>query len=81
MSFLNQPESAGSLRRHIAASLIQHHRSIERSNHALQPVSPASYGSSMEVSVDVFSLTACRTHRACINCDTVMKQILVFLIQ
>ncbi|KAI5601341.1 hypothetical protein POPTR_001G096200v4 [Populus trichocarpa] len=45
----DQPESAGSLRRHIAASLIQHHRSIERSNHALQPVSPASYGSSMEV--------------------------------
>ncbi|KAJ9173682.1 hypothetical protein P3X46_016795 [Hevea brasiliensis] len=45
----DQPESAGSLRRHIAASLIQHHLSIERSNHALQPVSPASYGSSMEV--------------------------------
>ncbi|KAJ4832349.1 hypothetical protein Tsubulata_002136 [Turnera subulata] len=45
----DQPESAGSLRRHIAASLIQHHRSIERSNRALQPVSPASYGSSMEV--------------------------------
>ncbi|XP_021668638.2 uncharacterized protein At5g41620 isoform X2 [Hevea brasiliensis] len=44
-----KPESAGSLRRHIAASLIQHHRSIERSNRALQPVSPASYGSSMEV--------------------------------
>ncbi|KAF2297620.1 hypothetical protein GH714_000276 [Hevea brasiliensis] len=45
----DQPESAGSLRRHIAASLIQHHLSIERSNHALQPVSPASYGSSVEV--------------------------------
>ncbi|CAK9172543.1 unnamed protein product [Ilex paraguariensis] len=28
---------------------MQHHRSIERNNHALQPVSPASYGSSMEV--------------------------------
>ncbi|CAI0444637.1 unnamed protein product [Linum tenue] len=46
---LVQPESAGSLRRHIAASLVQHHRSIERSNHALQPVSPASYGSSLEM--------------------------------
>ncbi|KAJ6415096.1 hypothetical protein OIU84_003989 [Salix udensis] len=45
----DQPESAGSLRRHIASTLIQHHRSIERSNRALQPVSPASYGSSMEV--------------------------------
>lgn len=45
----DQPESAGSLRRHIASSLIQHHRSIGRSNRALQPVSPASYGSSMEV--------------------------------
>ncbi|WCJ26423.1 hypothetical protein M5689_008239 [Euphorbia peplus] len=45
----SEPESASSLRRHIAASLIQHHRSIERSNRALQPVSPASYGSSMEV--------------------------------
>ncbi|CAN1254199.1 Uncharacterized protein At5g41620 [Linum perenne] len=48
-SSTDQPESAGSLRRHIAASLIQHHRSIERSNRALQPVSPASYGSSLEM--------------------------------
>ncbi|KDP25350.1 hypothetical protein JCGZ_20506 [Jatropha curcas] len=48
-SSTDQPESASSLRRHIAASLVQHHRSIERSNRALQPVSPASYGSSMEV--------------------------------
>ncbi|BBH03423.1 hypothetical protein Prudu_014295 [Prunus dulcis] len=48
----DQPESASSLRRHIAASLMQHHRTIERNklnNHILQPVSPASYGSSMEV--------------------------------
>lgn len=45
----DQPGSASSLRRHVAASLMQHHRSIERNNHALQPVSPASYGSSMEV--------------------------------
>ncbi|XP_031281447.1 uncharacterized protein At5g41620-like [Pistacia vera] len=44
-----QPESASSLRRHIAQSLIQHHRSIERSNRALPPVSPASYGSSLEM--------------------------------
>ncbi|KAF8380121.1 hypothetical protein HHK36_027593 [Tetracentron sinense] len=45
----DQPASASSLRRHVAASLMQHHRSIERNGHALQPVSPASYGSSMEV--------------------------------
>ncbi|KAK9279418.1 hypothetical protein L1049_013097 [Liquidambar formosana] len=44
-----QPPSASSLRRHVAASLIQHHRSIERNGRALQPVSPASYNSSMEV--------------------------------
>ncbi|XP_062029775.1 uncharacterized protein At5g41620-like [Rosa rugosa] len=44
-----QPASASSLTRHIAASLMQHHRSIGRNNHLLQPVSPASYGSSMEV--------------------------------
>ncbi|XP_059276294.1 uncharacterized protein At5g41620-like [Lycium ferocissimum] len=43
------PGSAGSLRRHVAASLMQHHRAIERTNHAIQPVSPASYGSSMEI--------------------------------
>ncbi|XP_030454125.2 uncharacterized protein At5g41620-like [Syzygium oleosum] len=45
----DQPESTSSLRRHVAASLMQHHRSIERNNRAIQPVSPASYGSSMEV--------------------------------
>ncbi|KAK6251378.1 hypothetical protein QQP08_009792 [Theobroma cacao] len=45
----DQPESASSLRRHIAQTLMKHHRSIEKNNHALQPVSPASYGSSMEV--------------------------------
>lgn len=33
----------------MAESLMQHHRLTERSNRALQPVSPASYGSSMEV--------------------------------
>ncbi|XP_019160665.1 PREDICTED: uncharacterized protein At5g41620-like isoform X2 [Ipomoea nil] len=41
--------SPGSLRRRVAASLMQHHRPIERNNHAIQPVSPASYGSSMEI--------------------------------
>lgn len=45
----DQPASASSLRKHVAASLMQHHRAIERNNHALQPVSPASYGSSMEM--------------------------------
>ncbi|XVF53012.1 hypothetical protein PTKIN_Ptkin05aG0064400 [Pterospermum kingtungense] len=47
--YLYQPESAGSLRRHIAQTLMKHHRSIEQNNHALQPLSPASYSSSMEV--------------------------------
>ncbi|XP_027361489.1 uncharacterized protein At5g41620-like [Abrus precatorius] len=45
----DQPASASSLRRHVAASLMQHHRAIERNNHALQPLSPASYCSSMEM--------------------------------
>lgn len=39
------------MRRHIAQSLMQHHRLIERSNNALRPVSPASFGSSMEVNI------------------------------
>ncbi|XP_057802714.1 uncharacterized protein At5g41620 [Salvia miltiorrhiza] len=43
------PGSSSSLRRHVAATLMQHHRSTERNNRALQPVSPASYGSSMEI--------------------------------
>ncbi|KAM7251528.1 hypothetical protein ACFE04_023411 [Oxalis oulophora] len=47
----SEPESAGggSLRKHIAASLMQHHRAIARSNRAPQPLSPPSYASSMEV--------------------------------
>ncbi|XP_073124561.1 uncharacterized protein At5g41620-like [Henckelia pumila] len=45
----DMPGSSSSLKKHVAATLMQHHRSIERSNHALQPVSPASYGSSMEL--------------------------------
>ncbi|CAI9784649.1 unnamed protein product [Fraxinus pennsylvanica] len=43
------PGSASSLKRQVAASLMQHHRSIERSHRAIQPVSPASYGSSLEI--------------------------------
>ncbi|KAL2926371.1 hypothetical protein RDABS01_033895 [Bienertia sinuspersici] len=45
----HQPASAGSLRRHIAASLMRHHQSSERNKHAMQPLSPASYGSSLEI--------------------------------
>ncbi|XP_074317705.1 uncharacterized protein At5g41620-like [Silene latifolia] len=45
----DHPASAGSLRRHIAASLMRHHQSAERNKHALQPLSPASYGSSLEM--------------------------------
>lgn len=46
-----QPASPSSLRRQVAASLIQHHRSIQRNGHALPPASPASSSSiaSMEV--------------------------------
>ncbi|KAL9246677.1 hypothetical protein vseg_020182 [Gypsophila vaccaria] len=45
----HHPASAGSLRRHIAASLMRHHQSAERNKQALQPLSPASYGSSLEM--------------------------------
>lgn len=45
----HQPASTSSLRRHVAATLIQHHKSIERNSRALQPASPASYSSSMEI--------------------------------
>ncbi|KAF5800847.1 putative protein BRANCHLESS TRICHOME [Helianthus annuus] len=42
--------NAGSLRRHVAASLTQHHRAIQRTHNAVRAVSPSSYGSSsMEV--------------------------------
>ncbi|KAK6918280.1 hypothetical protein RJ641_016702 [Dillenia turbinata] len=44
-----EPGSANSLGRHVAASLMQYHRFFERNGRALQPVSPASYSSSMEV--------------------------------
>ncbi|PKA56433.1 Uncharacterized protein AXF42_Ash014936 [Apostasia shenzhenica] len=39
----------GALGKHVADSLIQFHRSNERKSHALQPLSPAAYSSSMEV--------------------------------
>ncbi|KAK9698505.1 hypothetical protein RND81_08G109500 [Saponaria officinalis] len=42
----HHPASAGSLRRH---SLRRHHQSAERNTHAVQPLSPASYGSSLEM--------------------------------
>ncbi|KAE7999414.1 hypothetical protein FH972_003847 [Carpinus fangiana] len=45
----DSPATASSLRKHVAASLVQHRRSVQRNLCALQPVSPASYGSSMEV--------------------------------
>ncbi|GAB4844548.1 hypothetical protein Ancab_037930 [Ancistrocladus abbreviatus] len=45
----DQPGSTGSFHRQIAESLIRHHRSVNRNVCALQPVSPASYSSSMEV--------------------------------
>ncbi|KAK6947873.1 hypothetical protein RJ641_001346 [Dillenia turbinata] len=45
----DQPASASSLKRHIAASIMQRHQTMERKSHARQPVSPASYGSSLEV--------------------------------
>ncbi|KAI3987927.1 hypothetical protein MKX01_021041 [Papaver californicum] len=44
-----QLDSAGSIKRHIEASLMKHHHSIGRNSHALQPVSSASYSSSTEV--------------------------------
>ncbi|CAL9101055.1 unnamed protein product [Musa textilis] len=43
------PQSAGSLRRQVAASLVKHYKLNERNSRALQPVSPASYSSSMEI--------------------------------
>ncbi|RDX71952.1 hypothetical protein CR513_48630, partial [Mucuna pruriens] len=46
---LQLASSASSSRRHVAASLVQHCRSVERNGCALQPVSPACYSSSEEV--------------------------------
>lgn len=44
----DMPESLSKLRRHVAESLMQHHRSIEKRTRAAQTVSPSSCGSSME---------------------------------
>ncbi|AEE34205.1 intracellular protein transport protein USO1-like protein [Arabidopsis thaliana] len=44
----HQPESAGSIRRQIGQMLMKHHHLTERNDHALQPVSPTSYDSSLE---------------------------------
>ncbi|MQL94765.1 hypothetical protein Taro_027422, partial [Colocasia esculenta] len=54
---LHEPQSAGSLRRHLSESLIQRHKSADRSDHALQPVSPACYSSSMEVAAYNLAVT------------------------
>ncbi|XP_044492043.1 uncharacterized protein At5g41620-like [Mangifera indica] len=45
----HQPEKASSSSKHLATSLMKHHESDEMNCCALQPVSPASYGSSLEV--------------------------------
>ncbi|KAL2336102.1 hypothetical protein Fmac_010548 [Flemingia macrophylla] len=47
----DQPGSTSSSRRHFTASLVQHRRSDERNDSALQPVSPACYSSSASVEV------------------------------
>uniref|UniRef100_A0A803M4Z1 Enoyl reductase (ER) domain-containing protein n=1 Tax=Chenopodium quinoa TaxID=63459 RepID=A0A803M4Z1_CHEQI len=44
-----QPVSAGSFHRNIAASLLRNHRAVNRNGREIQPVSPPSYSSSMEV--------------------------------
>lgn len=48
-----QPTSASSLRRHIAATLFQHYPFVGINGHALQPVSLASPSSSLEVNHSV----------------------------
>lgn len=45
----DRPQSAGSLRRHVVASLMEHHKSIKRKSNALEHASPADASSSMEV--------------------------------
>lgn len=45
----DQPGSSGSFHRQIAESLRRHHRSVNKNGRAIQPVSPASFGSSMEL--------------------------------
>ncbi|KAG2307889.1 hypothetical protein Bca52824_027637 [Brassica carinata] len=43
------PRECRKSKRQIGQVLMKHHQSLERNNHALQPVSPASYGSSLEI--------------------------------
>ncbi|XP_061998567.1 uncharacterized protein At5g41620-like [Rosa rugosa] len=45
----DQPVSASSLRKLVSTSLIQHHQAVESNGYPLQPLSPSSCGSSMEV--------------------------------
>ncbi|KAK1376682.1 Intracellular protein transporter USO1-like protein [Heracleum sosnowskyi] len=52
-----QPASASSLRRHISATLFQHHRFVGINGHALQPVSLASCNSSLEVAPHYSAVT------------------------
>lgn len=49
--FLLQPGNASSLRRHAAASFVKNCKLNERKTRAVEPASPASYSSSMEVSM------------------------------
>ncbi|KAL9230978.1 hypothetical protein vseg_006258 [Gypsophila vaccaria] len=52
LEFDHHPANAGSTRRHSADSFVQHRQSTERNKHRLQPLSPASYGSSFEMAVE-----------------------------
>ncbi|KMT20374.1 hypothetical protein BVRB_1g003730 [Beta vulgaris subsp. vulgaris] len=45
----DQPLSTGSFHRQIAASVLRHHRIVNRNGREVQPVSPASYSSTLEV--------------------------------
>ncbi|XP_027352557.1 uncharacterized protein At5g41620-like isoform X2 [Abrus precatorius] len=45
----HQTASGRGLRRHVQTSLVHHRRSVKRNDRTLQPVSPASYSSSMQV--------------------------------
>lgn len=45
----HQAETASRMRRHVVASPIQHHQSVESNDCALQVISPSNYSSSLEV--------------------------------
>ncbi|WOL08305.1 hypothetical protein Cni_G17058 [Canna indica] len=55
----DRPQSAGSLRQHLAASLVKHHMLNDRNKRALQPVSPATYSSSMEIAAINQAISPC----------------------